>query len=122
MKLLDQTGTMEVNWVQIKTYAFLTDDNGDVQRGWFNSKLLQKTTTKQILPSTQVIHKVSIVHDCFDGHCKFEEANLTFMEEREGVERSTLVFKHNITNNRYLLNPFYLGNNGLDLIEPCEDL
>ena len=67
-----------------------TNSNGEIQR--FNSKLLQKTTTKRILPSIQVSHKVSIVHDCFDGHCKFEEAKHTFMEEREGVERSTLVF------------------------------
>ena len=44
------------------------------------------------------------------------------MEEQEGVERSTLVFKHNSDNNRYLLNPFYLGNKNLDLVEPCEDL
>ena len=46
VKLLNQRGTMEVNWVQFKTYGFLTNDNGEVQRGQFNSKLLQKTTTK----------------------------------------------------------------------------
>ena len=124
--MVNPTGTDEINWVQIKMYAFLEplEDNVAVLRGRFNSTLLQKTTMKKIIPSAQVCHKVHIAHDCFDGHCNFEDGNHTFMEEREAVEHNAFVFVHNYTNNRYLLNPFYLGNGAFDFVEvePCEDL
>ena len=78
---------------------------------------------KKVIPSAQVQHKVHIVHDCFDGHCKFEDGSHTFIEEREVVEHNTSAFVHNYTNNRFLSNPFYLGNDAFEFVnEPCEDL
>ena len=102
------------NWVQIKKNTSPQDDNGEVCRGQFNARLLHKTTTKVIILSAQVCQKVNIVHDCFDGHCQFKDGNRSVIEEREVVERETFIFEHNFSNNRYLLNPFYLGNNAPD--------
>jgi hypothetical protein len=118
------TGTAEINWVQIKTYAFLErlEDNAAVHRGRFYSIPLKKTIMKKIIPSPQVQHKVHIVHDCFDGYCNVVDGNHIFMEEREVVQHNIFVFIHNCTNNRYLLNPFYLGNDAFNFVEPCEDL
>ena len=83
IKLVNPTGTADIHWVQIKPYAFLEQlkDDAAVHRGRFNSILLQKTTMKKVIPSAQVQHKVHIVHDCFDGHCKFEDGSHTFIEE-----------------------------------------
>lgn len=124
VKLIDPNGTNTVattTWVQIKKYTVPKDDNGEVCRGQFNAQLLHKTTTKVVIPSAQICHKVNIVHDCLDGHCQFRDRNRAVIEEREAVERTTFTFEHNFTNNRYLLNPFYLGNNALDL-DICYDL
>ena len=110
--------------MQITRYAFIQqfqdDRDAAVDCGRFNAKLLQKTQNKKVIPSTDVCRKVHIVHDCFDGHCHYEEQNHRSMEEREDVEHNTLVFVHNFANNRYLLNPFYLGNGVFDFVEPLE--
>jgi hypothetical protein len=47
---------------------------------------------KKVIPSAQVQHKVHIVHDCFDGHCKFEDESHTFLEEWEVVEHNKFAF------------------------------
>ena len=122
MKLIDPNKTSiaaTTNWVQIKKYTSPKDDYGEVCRGQFNAWLLHKVTTKVIIPSAQVCQKINFVHDCFDGHSQNRDGNRSVREERE-----TFIFEHNFSNNRYLLNPFYLGNNapdfaiGYDLDEP----
>jgi hypothetical protein len=81
-----------------------------VQSGRFDSPLLKKTDKVVIIKSSEVCHKVNIVHNCIDGHCKFEDAHHTFVEECEGVVRDALIYKHDFANNTYLRNRFYLGN------------
>ena len=96
--------------VQVKEYAFVEDENGQTKNGRFDSPLLKKTNKVAIVHSSNICHKVNIVHNCIDGHCKFEDANHTFVEGREGVVRDALIYTHDYDNNTYLLNSFYLGN------------
>ena len=111
VKLLNpSTETSHVNWAQVKQYAFIEDETGQVQHGRFDSPLLKKTNRVAIVKSSDICHKVNIVHNCNNGHCKFEDAHHTFVEEREGVVRDALIFKHDYANNTYLINRFYLGN------------
>ena len=111
VKLLNPNSETTANWVQVKEYSFVEDENGQVKNGRFDSPLLQKTNKVTIVNSSKVCHKVNIVHNCIDSYCKFEDAHHTFVEEREGVIRDTLVYTHDYDNNNtYLLNRFYLGN------------
>ena len=110
VKLLNpSTETSQVKWVQqVKQYAFIEDETGQVQHGRFDSPLLKKTNRVAIVKSSDICHKVNIVHNCNNGHCKFEDAHHTFVEE--SVVRYAHIFKHNYANNTYLINRFYLGN------------
>ena len=94
----------------MKQYAFLQDENGQVRHGRFDSPLLRKTNNVVLIKSEQVCHRVSVIHNCIEGGCKFEDTHRTFVEEREGVVQDALVYKHDYANNTYLLNRFYLGN------------
>ena len=111
------TETSQVNWVQVKEYASPEDENGQVKYGRFDSPLLKKINNFVIIKSSKVCHRVNIVHNCIAGHCKFEDTHHTFVEEREGVVRDALIYKHDYTNNTYLLNRFYLGNGSETVLE-----
>ena len=97
--------------VQVTCFNIFTDDNGDIQYGRFQCPVLLKTAYKEIIPSSSVQQRVHLVHDCLAGECGFEESNHYVVEEREVILHHSLNVAHNLTNNRYLFNRFFISCN-----------
>ena len=113
VKLLSSDGNK--NWVQVTSYCMQHDETGQVQLGRFNCPVLEKTNRKEIIPSTSVEQRVNVVHDC-SNQCKFEVSGKDMVEEREVVSHQTMTYQHDFTNNRYLLNRFFLGGNTMRFV------
>lgn len=99
--------------VQVICFTVCTDDKGDIQYGRFQCPVLVKTASKKIILSSSVQQRVHLVHDCLRGECGFEESNHGVIEEREVIQQNTLTNTHNLSNNRYLFNRFFIGCNDL---------
>ena len=70
---------------------------------------MEKTDETVVIPSTHVVDKVCLVHDCANGNCSFGQSENTIRIEREAVSKERFTYVHNIDYNYYLLNKFYLG-------------
>ena len=96
---------------QVTCFNISTDDNGDIQYGRFQCPFLLKTACKEIIPLSSVQQHVHLVHDCLTGECGFQESNHDAVKEREVIKRHSLNVTHNLTNNRYLFNRFFMSCN-----------
>ena len=84
------------------------DDNDNMVYGKFRSPLLEETDIKRLIPSTALLEKVSVVHNC-DYQCGFAEAEMPVVEEREITNKEKFIFEHDQSNKVHMLNRFYLG-------------
>ena len=103
----------EKTMVQVICFTVCTDDEGDIQYGRFQCPVLVKTASKKIILSSSVQQHVYLVHDCLRGKCGFEESDHAMIEERELIQQNTLTNRHNLSNNRYLFNRFFISCNDL---------
>ena len=62
------------------------------------------------IPSLSIFKSVSIVHECTNS-CVLVECAAQFDLEREQVEKTKLLYKHDFSNNRFCYNIFCTSNN-----------
>lgn len=86
----------------------MRDDDGNIVYGKFRSPLLEETEVKRLIPSTALLEKVSVVHNC-DYRCGFVDAEIPVVEEREINNKERYIFEHEQSNKVHILNRFYLG-------------
>ncbi len=92
----------------VKRYHLVETEDGDILHAKFCSAVLEESEELSLVNASNIIEKVSIVHNC-DQRCMFANKDKPRVEEREIVSAEREVFEHDFTNNCYLLNRFYLG-------------
>lgn len=96
--------------VEVQELKFCTDEIGQQRLfGSFQCPLIEMTDKITIIPSTQVIDKVCLIHDCANAACSFTPSENTTRIEREIVTTIDYSYVHNTDYKYYLLNKFYLG-------------
>ncbi|XP_028418045.1 uncharacterized protein LOC114542821 [Dendronephthya gigantea] len=90
------------NWVLLAEFKKKIDDNGNIVYGKFRSPLLEETETKRLIPSTALLEKVSVVHNC-DYQCGFVDAEMPVVEEREVTNKDKHIFEHDQSNKVHML-------------------
>ena len=75
----------------------------------FGCPLLELTTEIYGIPSTQICKSVSVVHSCTQSRRLIEETSSSLIE-REMVQRTKIVFKHDFSNTIFCYNVFCTNN------------
>lgn len=70
--------------------------------------LLIGSSHLQSVPSTSILSPVSVVHEC-DSSCKLEMRRKRKIIERESVDATSLVLKHDFHNGLFALNIYCLN-------------
>jgi hypothetical protein len=96
--------------VQVLKARLCMDQHEEQLLGNFQCPKVEKTDEVAIIPSTNVVDKVCLVHDCLNGNCFFGQSENTMRIERENITRERYTYVHNTDYNYYLLNKFYLGD------------
>ena len=96
------------NWVLLSELEVAKDEEENIIFGKFSSPLLSLTTVMRSVPSTALVKKVSVVHNCTNS-CQFNMGEQQILEERELCSREGYIYQHDLSNKTYILNRFYLG-------------
>ena len=66
------------------------------------------TNNTELMPSTSLLERAPMIHDCKAGHCRVVEQYKSVRVEQEDVLRKTYHLKHNSQHDIYILNKYSL--------------
>ena len=101
-------------WVQVQQFVPCRDDDNNIIKGSFDCHIFELKEDTAFVPSTNIISKVSLMHDCKNGQCSFDTEGRQSKVEREIITRREYSFIH--TDYKfYLLNRFYLSSDMINV-------
>ena len=74
--------------------------------GCLKIKRISQTT---VVPSTSVLKKVNVLHDCNASKCRIIENSVQQRIEQQNVLQQSIHLKHNYDVNQYIVNKFSLA-------------
>ena len=99
-----QTGS----YCLLQKMCFTTSETGYSTTNEYDCPMLEACNDVLAVISTNILTDMSVVHACNES-CQFTETIVESGVERELVQSSKLVLKHDFSNNTYLLNRYALS-------------
>ena len=97
------------SWVVVQMMKKCRNEEGNPLTGSFGCEMFELLQGTQAVPSTNIIQRVALIHDCKIGQCSFATVDVQSTVEREKVTKRELAFVHS-DSRYYLLNKFCLNN------------
>lgn len=83
-------------------------NDGDIVTNDYDCPMLKASEDMYIANSEDILTDISVIHQC-TKKCIFIQLSATSIVEREAIQKSNLVFKHDFTNHTYYLNIYALN-------------